>query len=405
MVGVPVNRSTYDAHRARIAAVYAAFFTNGLIFASWVSRLPAVRSRLGASEPQLGSALLAIAAGAVVAMPLTSRLCDRLGLRYVLTAATVACSTMLLVATLAPHIVLLGGALLLAGFFYGTWDVSMNAAAHDVEVAVSRPLMPRFHGAFSVGGLCGAGLGALAAALGVPPWAHLAVAGSAVVITALLCGRNLPMETHVASVEPAEAPRRRLITPRLVLLGLLTACTTLGEGAAADWAGIFLHDERNAEESIAAIGYACFAGAMAVGRFGGTWVLSRISRVNALRASGVLASASVLALVAVDSTATGLVAMVGWGLGVALVFPAAMSSGAENADRPAQGIATVATIGYGGFLVGPPMIGFVAGASGLGVGLLVVSLLLLLVVALAPAARERTARPRSRADQLRIPAL
>ena len=104
-----------------------------------------------------------------------------------------------------------------------------------------------------------------------------------------------------------------------------------------------------------------------------------------------LASASVLALVAVDSTATGLVAMVGWGLGVALVFPAAMSAGAENADRPAQGIATVATIGYGGFLVGPPMIGFVAGASGLGVGLLVVSLLLLLVVALAPAARERTA--------------
>jgi fucose permease len=405
MVGVPVNRSTYDVHRARIAAVYAAFFTNGLIFASWVSRLPAVRSRLGASEPQLGSALLAIAAGAVVAMPLTSRLCDRFGLRYVLTAATVACSAMLLVATLAPHIVLLGGALLLAGFFYGTWDVSMNAAAHDVEVAVSRPLMPRFHGAFSVGGLCGAGLGALAAALGVPPWAHLAVAGSVVLVTTLLCARNLPMETHVASVEPAEAPRRRLITPRLVLLGLLTACTTLGEGAAADWAGIFLHDERNAQESIAAVGYACFAGAMAAGRFGGTWVLSRISRVNALRASGVLASASVLALVAVDSTATGLVAMVGWGLGVALVFPAAMSAGAENADRPAQGIATVATIGYGGFLVGPPMIGFVAGASGLGVGLLVVSLLLLLVVALAPAARERTARPRSRADQLRVPAL
>jgi len=406
MVGALVNRSTRDLHRAHIAAVYAAFFTNGLIFASWVSRLPAVRSHLGASEPQLGSALLAIAAGAVVAMPLTSRLCDRFGLRYVLTAATIACSTMFLVATLAPHIVLLAGALLFAGFSYGTWDVSMNAAAHDVEVAVGLPLMPRFHGAFSVGGLCGAGLGALAAALGVPVWAHLAVAGSGVAITAVLCTRHLPMETHVESAEPAPAaPRRRLITSRLVLLGLLTACTTLGEGAAADWAGIFLHDERNAKESIAAIGYACFAGAMAVGRFGGTWVLSRISRVNALRASGVLASASVLALVAVDSTATGLVAMVGWGLGVALVFPAAMSSGAENADRPAQGIATVATIGYGGFLVGPPMIGFVAGAAGLGVGLFVVSLLLLLVVVLAPAARERATTARSRADRLSVPAL
>jgi fucose permease len=312
---------------------------------------------------------------------------------------------MLLVATLAPHIVLLAGALLLAGFFYGTWDVSMNAAAHDVEVGVGLPLMPRFHGAFSVGGLCGAGFGALAATLEVPPWAHLAVAGSAVAVTVLLSARHLPMQTHVENAEPAEAARRRLLTPRLVLLGLLTACTTLGEGAAADWAGIFLHDERNAEESVAAIGYACFAGAMAVGRFGGTWVLSRISRVNALRASGVLASASVLALVAVDSAATGLIAMVGWGLGVALVFPAAMSAGAENADRPAQGIATVATIGYGGFLVGPPMIGFVAGAAGLGVGLLVVSMLLLLVVALAPAARERATTSRARAGELRVPAL
>jgi fucose permease len=404
-VGALVNRSTGDAHRARIAAIYATFFTNGLIFAGWVSRLPAVRTRLDASEPQLGSALLAIAAGAIVAMPLTSRLCDRFGLRYVLTAATVACSTMLVVASLAPHIVLLAGALLFAGFAYGTWDVSMNSAAHDVEVAVSLPLMPRFHGAFSIGGLCGAGFGALAAALDVPVWAHLAVAGSAVVVTALLCARHLPIETHVESVEPEEVPRRRLITPRLVLLGLLTACTTLGEGAAADWAGIFLHDQRNAEESLAAIGYACFAGAMAVGRFGGTWVLTRMSRVNALRASGVLASASVLALVAVDSVATGLIAMVGWGLGVALVFPAAMSAGAENADRPAQGIATVATIGYGGFLVGPPMIGFIAGAAGLGTGLLVVSMLLLLVVALAPAARERAAMSPARADELRVPAL
>jgi fucose permease len=400
-----VNRSTSDAHRARIAAVYAAFFTNGLIIASWVSRLPAVRTRLGASEPQLGGALLAIAAGAVVAMPLTSRLCDRFGLRYVLIAATVGCSTMLFVATLAPHIVLLAGALLLAGFAYGTWDVSMNAAAHDVEVAVGLPLMPRFHGAFSVGGVCGAGLGAGAAALDVPVWAHLAVAGTGVVVAALLCAHHLPVETHLERDEPAESPGRRLITLRLVLLGLLTACTTLGEGAAADWAGIFLHDERSAEESLAAIGYACFAGAMAVGRFGGTWVLTRTSRVNALRASGVLASASVLALVTVDSVATGLIAMVGWGLGVALVFPAAMSSGAENADRPAQGIATVATIGYGGFLVGPPMIGFVAGAAGLGVGLLVVSMLLLFVVVLAPVARERTTAARARADGLRAPAL
>jgi fucose permease len=384
-----VNRRTDTAaQRARIWAIYAAFFTNGFMFASWVSRLPAVRSHLGASEPELGGALLGIAAGAVVAMPLTSRFCDRFGLRRVLTTATVACTSMFVVASLAPHIVLLGGALLLVGFCYGTWDVSMNAAAHDVEVAVNRPLMPRFHGAFSVGGLSGAGLGALAAALGLAVGAHLALAGVAVIATALIVARHLPAVAIAPSQLPIEDAPRRVITPRLLLLGLLTACTTLGEGAAADWGAIFLTDERNAQESVAAIGYAGFAGAMAIGRFSGTWVLTHISRVAALRASGVLASISVLGLVGVDSTAAGLVAMMGWGLGVALVFPAAMSAGAENALRPAQGIATVATIGYGGFLVGPPMIGFVAGAAGLGVGLFVVSLLLLLVVVLAPAARS-----------------
>jgi MFS family permease len=400
-----VNRSTTEAQRARIAAVYAAFFANGFMIASWVARLPAVRTRLGASEPELGGALLAIAAGAVVGMPLTSRLCDRFGLRAVLTTAMVACTSMLVVAVVTPHIILLAAALLGVGLAYGTWDVSMNAAAHDVEVAVDRPLMPRFHGAWSVGGLCGAGLGALAAALGLAVPAHLGIVSAAVVVTALLASRHLPDRAAAPSHPVSEHAPRRVITVRLVLLGLLTACTTLGEGAAADWGAIFLTDERHAEESVAALGYAAFAGAMAVGRFGGTWVLIRFSRVTALRASGVLASASVLALIAVDSTVTGLIAMVGWGLGVALVFPAAMSAGAENAERAAQGIATVATIGYAGFLVGPPMIGFVAGAASLGVGLLVVSLLLLLVVVLAPAARPPATAVAPARDEIAVGAL
>jgi fucose permease len=380
--------------------------TNGFILASWVTRLPAVRSHLGASEPELGGALLAIAGGAVVAMPLTSRLCDRFGIRRVLTTAMVLCSVMFVVATQATHIVMLGGLLLAVGLGYGTWDVAMNAAAHDAEVATGRPLMPRFHGAFSVGGLCGAGLGALAAAAELAVGVHLALAATGVVVTATIVARHFPSR--------AEAPRhhlpiadgaQRAITPRLVLLGLLTACTTLGEGAAADWAAIFFTDERNAEESVAAIGYAAFAGAMAVARLSGTWVLTRMSRVNALRASGVLASVSVLSLVTIDSTVTGLIAMVGWGLGVALVFPAAMSAGAENADRPAQGIATVATIGYGGFLVGPPMIGFVAGAAGLGAGLFIVSLLLLFVVILAPVARRPVAVRTAVRDELSVGAV
>jgi fucose permease len=394
-----VNRSTYGPLRARVLTIHGAFFANGFIFASWVSRLPAVRTRLGASEPELGAALLAVAVGAVVAMPLTSRLCERFGLRRVLTTAIVGCTAMFVVATLVPQIVGLALVLLILGVGYGTWDVAMNSAAHGVEIDLARPLMPRFHGAFSVGGLCGAGLGAVAAGLDVAVWTHLAVAGVAVIITATLASRHLPEESPSSSGTDADHREPRAVTPRLVLLGLLTACTTLGEGAAADWGAIFLTDERDAAESVAAIGYAGFAGAMAVGRFSGTWVLSRFSRVRALQASGVLAAVSVFSLVVIDSVAAGLVAMIGWGLGVALVFPAAMSAGAENTRRPAQGIATVATIGYFGFIVGPPTVGLVAGAAGLGTGLLVVSSLLLLGVVLARAARPvETARATTSPD-------
>jgi MFS family permease len=113
--------------------------------------------------------------------------------------------------------------------------------------------------------------------------------------------------------------------------------------------------------------------AMAIGRFGGTWVLSRISRVDALRASGALVFSGLFALLALPSVATGMAAMAVWGFGVALVFPAAMSAAAEHAPDAAQGIGTVASIGYGGFLIGPPTIGFIAGHVGLGVALWVVA--------------------------------
>ncbi len=173
---------------------------------------------------------------------------------------------------------------------------------------------------------------------------------------------------------------------RLIALGLLTACTTLGEGAAADWGALFLHDERGAAESTAAVGYAVFCCAMAIGRFGGTWALARISRVRALRISGVAVSAALVLLLAVDVIPVSLAAMAGWGFGVAIVFPAAMSAAAEHSVRPAQGIAVVSTIGYGGFLVGPPLIGFLAGHVGLGVALWVVAALGVVLFVLAPAA-------------------
>lgn len=377
-----------NADRSLASPIYAIFAVNGFLFATWVSRLPAVRERLDASEPELGAALLCIAVGSLILMPLTGWMCDRFGARRVLTVAMFGCAGAFVLAVLAPSLPALGAALVVAGATYGSWDVAMNAAGHEVELRLSRPLMPRFHGAFSVGGLLGAVLGALAAGLGVPVWGHMAVgAVLAVGVGVAVTPRVLePPRHHVVPPSSVAGSRGRRIPLRLVALGLLTVCATLGEGAAADWGALFLHDERGASDSTAAIGYAVFAGAMAIGRFGGSWVLARIGSVTALRISGLAISATLVLLVAVDVLALTLVAMAGWGFGVAIVFPAAMSAAAEHSARPAQGIATVATIGYGGFLVGPPLIGFLAGQVGLGAALWVVAALGVVVVALSPAA-------------------
>ena len=242
--------------------------------------------------------------------------------------------------------------------------------------------MPRFHGAFSVGGLCGAGLGALAAALGLAVGAHLALAAMAVVVTALIVARHLPdlagaprhqspsRARHAAGDHPEARAARPAHGVHHARRG---RCRRLG--------GDLLH-RRAQRQGVGSGDRLC---RHSPGRWRSAGSVERgcspgCRASTPCAASGVLASVSVLALVAVDSTATGLIAMIGWGSESPLVFPAAMSAGAENAHRPAQGIATVATIGYGGFLVGPPMIGFVAGAAGLGAGLFIVSLLLLFVV-------------------------
>jgi fucose permease len=186
-----------------------------------------------------------------------------------------------------------------------------------------------------------------------------------------------------------------VLTGRLLLVGVVTLCATTLEGAAADWLALFLTDERAATASLAAAGYAVFAVAMAAGRFSGTAVAERLGRDGAVRAGGLVSLAGVLLTVLGPGLAGAYAGAALWALGVCLVFPAAVSAGGETPDRPADAIAAVTTIGYGGFLVGPPLIGLLADQVGLGRALLVLCLLAGGIAALAPAVRSR--RPRSAA--------
>jgi fucose permease len=190
--------------------------------------------------------------------------------------------------------------------------------------------------------------------------------------------------------DQAEPAAGRLLSLHLALLGLITICATFTEGAATDWLALLLADTRNVAESVAAAGYAIFASAMMIGRFVGTPTIARLGRTGAVRLGGFAALVGVVLAVLGPGLASALIGSALWGLGVSLTFPAAMSAAGDTPGRSADAIAAVSTIGYGGFLLGPPIIGYVADQVGLDIALLIVGLLAAGIVLLSPALRERS---------------
>jgi predicted MFS family arabinose efflux permease len=384
-------------------ATAVVFATNGFLLASWVARLPATRDRLGASAAELGLVLLAPGFGSLLSMPFSGRWCRRFGSRAVVAATTVAASAVLVALAVVPTLVALGATLFVWGSFYGSWDVAMNVHGSAVEQRAGRDWMPRYHACWSVGGIAGAGCGALAAQLGGPLVLHLAtvaVACTAVVMVSLRSFIEGDRRRSAATERPAVHSPGRVLTGRLLLVGAVTICATTLEGAAADWLALFLTDERGATASLAAFGYAVFAVAMAAGRFSGTAVAERLGRHGAVRVGGMVSFAGVLLTVLGPGLASAYVGAALWALGVCLVFPAAVSAGGEAPYRPADAIAAVTTIGYGGFLLGPPLIGLLADRVGLGRALLALLVLAAGIAALAPAVRSRRTQPEPAAGPL-----
>jgi predicted MFS family arabinose efflux permease len=411
----PARRGPKADQRLGRAALATAlvFAVNGFLLASWVSRLPATRDRLGASAAELGLVLLTPGFGSLLSMPFSGRWCRRFGSRVVIATTTVAASLALVALAVVPTLVALGLTLFVWGSFYGSWDVAMNVHGSAVEQRAGREWMPRYHACWSVGGIAGAACGALAAQVGMPLILHFSIVAVLCTALATVALRSfIEDRTQAPQPAPAVAPapgsaaaperersrgmgrgrrsaRGRVLTGRLLLVGVVTLCATTLEGAAADWLALYLTDDRGATASLAAAGYAVFAVAMAGGRFSGTVVAERLGRHGAVRVGGLVSFVGVLVTVLGPGLVSVYVGAALWALGVCLVFPAAVSAGGEAPERPADAIAAVTTIGYGGFLVGPPLIGLLAEQVGLGRALLVLLILAGGIAALAPAVRSR----------------
>ncbi|MFJ3499175.1 MFS transporter [Streptomyces sp. NPDC090135] len=352
---------------SRLRSALTLFFAlDGFLFAGWVVRIPAVKEQTGASAGDLGLALLGVSAGAVVTMTLTGRLCRRYGSHAVTVATAVLLSLSVALPALTRSPLSLGLVLLVFGAAYGGINVAMNSAAVDVVTALRRPVMPGFHAAFSLGGMLGAGLGGLLAG-GLSPTAHLL--GLTLVGLALTAAAGPVLLRH-PSPAPSEAlPARSAATAapgarpgaqrRTVLLfGAIALCTAYGEGALADWGALHLTQDLHAHPGVAAAGYSVFALTMTVGRLSGTALLERLGQTRTLVAGGATAAAGMLLGALAPTVWAALLGFAVTGLGLANIFPVAVARAGAIAGP--GGVATASTLGYGGMLLGPPSIGFLA---------------------------------------------
>jgi MFS family permease len=269
-------------------------------------------------------------------------------------------------------------ALLLVGAFMGCLDIAMNAQAVAIETAYGRPIMSSFHAAWSLGTFAGVGLGALAVGAGLELAPQLTLIGAAAVLAVPLLGRQLLRN------DQASADERRIVLPwgnrRLLLLGGVMFASLLCEGAAADWTAVYLRDSLSSSAEFAGLGYASFAIAMFVGRaFGDRWV----ARYGGVLVVGVLAAAAAAALGIILLLGQPIPALLGFavfGLGMAVIVPVCFSAAAAAGGHPGHAITAVATIGWVGFLLGPPIIGWLAHATSLPVALGLLPVLCVLIV-------------------------
>jgi fucose permease len=373
-------------------AVGVVFFLNGLLFASWISRIPEVRDTLGLDNGQLGILLLAIAVGSVLAMPTTGAAIERLGTVAVirLGGATCALGMVLVSSALAAEVVWPAAVgLFLYGVGTGVWDVSMNVEGAAVERHLARNIMPRFHAGFSLGTVVGSGLGAVAVAVGVPTLGHLPPLALIAFVLLVLCSRAfLPDEPIDHHDEPKPSAWQAWREPQTLLIGLMVLALALTEGTANDWLALALVDGYDVEHWVGVSGFAIFVSAMTVGRLYGTVLLDRFGRVPVLWATMVAAAAGVLLIVFGERPVIVVVGIVLWGLGASLGFPVGMSAAADDPRRAAARVSVVSTIGYGAFLAGPPLLGFVADHMGTLKALLVVAIVLIPSALVVPSARE-----------------
>jgi MFS family permease len=395
---LPRNVSATNRYRVRISSI---FLLHGITFSTWIGRIPSAQANLRLSPGTLGLILLCAAIGSIVFMPIAGLLVARCGSRAVVRVSSVCFCLALLLPAFSGNALQLACSLFVFGAAAGSMNVSMNDQAVLVESAARKPMMSSFHALFSMGGMIGAFLGGVSADHGVSIQRQLLMSSIVLAVGVWLATSDLlEGESHQSNKAPGLAVR---LTFSIFALGLLAFCAGIGEGSMADWSGIYLYKELQTSLGKAAFGYAVFSGAMLVGRLAGDWITSMLGTqlcVSLGYLFGVLGLS--LSLITHSLTLT-LIGFLVVGLGLSVVIPNIFRVAGTLEGLPAgYGLAAATTLGYLGFLSGPPVIGGLAQLYSLRVALVFVVVALVLGTILAMKGFLPATRPYSVRDAVPI---
>jgi MFS family permease len=354
-----------------VASVY--FFLAGFNFASWASRIPEIQQQLRLSEAELGYILFALPLGLVISLPLAGRLISLYGCKTISALGIGLYSVLLSVIGFATTGTELAIILFLFGAIANIENIAVNTQAILVEQLYSKSIMASFHGVWSVSGFCGAGIGALVIQQQISPMHHFfGVTIFSVLVT--LVAYFFTINDATATTE--KAPLLVLPDKYLLLIGFIAMCCMICEGTMFDWSGVYFKKVVQAPDNLVAIGYVSFMCCMALGRFVSDAIVQKIGIVYTLIVSGVLIVIGLMLSVLMPTMVVAAIGFMLVGFGVSSVVPLLYGlAGKYSKMSPSLALTAVSTIGYLGFLFGPPLIGFIAAASSLKISFMVIAAL------------------------------
>ena len=360
-------------------AVAAMFFMSGLCFASWASRIPTIKQFLHLSEAGLGGVLLAIPSGLMCSLPFIGWIIPKIGSRKLLIISMILYGILLVGLGAAQNIFQLVVCLFCYGFVGNAANISFNTQAVAAErLYETHPIMASFHGIWSIAGFIGAGIGIFMIGNHIIPFHHFIVILILMIIGTAITSRNLTEDS--GKIQSEETPvvlsireRLKLMSP-LLQLGIIAFCSMICEGAMVDWSGVYFKNVINAQAGWIGAGYFAFMSTMAMGRFTADWFAGKYGLKRTLQLSGSLTAAGLLISVLFPYLLPSMLGFMLVGAGVSSVVPMIYSSAGKTPNMsPGVALAAVSTIGFSGLLIGPAIIGFIAGIATLRASFLLIA--------------------------------